>query len=104
MKKEYKGSYEYRGREVEKELEELNKKDENAVGSSPGTVNQQNAVQWEKYANGLNVGVLLSHWKTGNCIFWSISLLYYVICILLVFIDSYKYLLLVLNTYYHKIA
>lgn len=62
MKKEYKGSYEYRGREVEKELEELNKKDETAVGSSAGTVNPpQNAVQWATYANGLNVGVLLSH-------------------------------------------
>jgi hypothetical protein len=44
----------------------------------------------------------LSHWKTGNCILWSISLLFYVICIILVFIHSYKYLLLVLNTYYHK--
>ncbi len=61
MKKEYKGSYEYRGREVEKELADLNKKDDIAVVSSAGPVSQHNAVQWEKYANGLNVGVLLSH-------------------------------------------
>lgn len=48
MKKEYRGTYEYRGREVEKE-----------IADCEGV--KQSGVDWERYADGLNVNMMLSH-------------------------------------------